>query len=311
MKDVIDVLIVGAGPAGLSAAVYASRAGLSTVVLTGDTAGGLLTTTEKIDNYLGMYGSDGDDMASIFTDHAVKFGADLIAASATRITRKDDDTNGENQSQFVTTVSDNAEGIHEILSRSVIYAAGSTPKKLGVPGEDLSGVSYCATCDGIFFSEQDVAVVGGGETAAEEAMYLSGLANTVNVIVRGDQWRANEPSVEKLKSTENIDIRMGSSIASIREENSTGDFDAGMVSSIVLDDNSVLDVNGVFIAIGQSPNSELASPHSTLLEDGFVKCSNVEGFFIAGDIAISEYRQVAVAVGDGAKAGIDATRYLM
>lgn len=307
--NVIDVLIVGAGPAGLSAAVYASRAGLSTTVLTGDTAGGLLTTTEKIDNYLGMYDSDGDDMADIFTEHAQKFGAELLNASATRIVKTDG--NKDTPERFVTTVSSNASGIHEITSRSVIYAAGSTPKKLGVPGEDLSGVSYCATCDGIFFSDQNVAVVGGGETAAEEALYLSGLANKVNVLVRGDQWRANEPSVEKLKAVENIDIKMSSSIASIREEKSDGSFDEGMVSSVVLDDNSVLDVSGVFVAIGQSPNSELAAPHSTLFEDGFVQCSNVDGFFVAGDISVSEYRQVAVAVGDGAKAGIDATRYLM
>lgn len=305
--DVIDVLIIGSGPAGLSAAVYASRAGLKTRILEGETRGGLLTTTEKIDNYLGMYDTDGMDMAEVFTEHATKFGAEFVAGIATRIAKIEQHMG--DPEYFLTSINNGDPAVNEIKSKTVVYGAGSTPKKLGVIGEDLSGVSYCATCDGMFFAGQDVVIVGGGETAVEEALYMSHLANNVNVLVRSNDWRASQPAVEKLASVENVNIRMNSSIVAIRE--GRDEENSNIVSSVVLDDNSVIDVGGVFIAIGQSPNSEIAAPHTTLFEDGFVKCSDVDGFFVAGDISDAEYRQVAVAVGNGAKAGIDVTRYLM
>lgn len=306
-NDIIDVLIIGSGPAGLSAAIYASRAGLKTQVLEGDTRGGLLTTTEKIDNYLGMHDTEGMDMAGIFTEHAAKFGAEFVPGIANRIVKVDE--TADDAEYFITTVNNGNPALNEIISRTVIYAAGSTPKKLNVIGEDLSGVSYCATCDGMFFADEDVVIVGGGETAVEEALYLSHLARKVHVLVRGHEWRASQPAVEKLAGVRNVSIRMNSSIVAIQEGNE--EHNSGMVSGVVLDDNSVLDVSGVFIAIGQSPNNLIAAPHATLLEDGFIQCSNVKGFFVAGDIAEPEYRQVAVAVGHGAKSGIDATRYLM
>ena len=287
----LDVLIIGSGPAGLSAAIYASRAGLSTAVVTGDTLGGLLTTTEKIDNYIGMFGSSGVELAENFTEHAKKFGAELVRDSVLSISKVD--------GVFETVLS----GGESLVSKTVVFAAGSTPRKLGVPGEGLSGVSYCATCDGMFFEDEDVAVVGGGETAAEDALYLANVASSVTVLVRGDSWRATAPAVEKLVNHPKVNILMNSSISEIIGEDG--------VSGAVINGSTTLDVTGVFVAVGQSPNSGTAESHVDLFEDGFIKCSNVEGFFVAGDIGVPEYRQVAVAVGDGAKAGIDATRFIL
>lgn len=286
----LDVLIVGAGPAGLSAGVYTARAGLNTKIVVGDTMGGLLTTTEKIDNYLGLFGSTGEELAENFKNHAEKFGVEFIEETVESIV--------ESSNSF-TTVLSNGESI---LSKTVIYAAGSTPKKMGIKGDDLC--NYCATCDGVFFDGEKVIVVGGGETAAEDALYLAGICESVDVLVRGDNWRATAPAVQKLVDHEKVNIHMNTSLHEIIDED-------GEVSGAILNNGDKLDVTGVFVAIGQSPNSNVAKEHTVLSEDGFIQCSNVDGFFVAGDISNPEYRQVAVAVGDGAKAGIAATRYVL
>lgn len=286
-----DVIIVGSGPAGLSSAVYTSRAGLKTLILSGTTPGGLLTTTEKIDNYLGLFGVTGDDLADKFLVHAVEFGAIIESENVIEITK-------DNEIFTVKALSGNS-----FESKAVIFAAGSEPKKPGVKGEELEGVSYCATCDGIFFQDEAVAVIGGGETAVEEAIYLSGLAKTVDVLVRGDAFRATAPQVAKLASIENVTIRMNTSVKEVTGEDT--------VEALILHDDSTLAVDGLFVAIGQSPQSHTASNHTTLYDDGFIHKSDVAGFFVAGDISNRNHRQVAVAVGDGARAGIDATGYLL
>lgn len=286
-----DVVIVGSGPAGLSAAIYTSRAGFSTIIVKGDTPGGLVTTTEQIDNYLGMFGVAGMEMADIFLEHSTKFGAEFELEKVSRIV-KDNDI-------FTTFLEDGS----SIVSRAVIFAAGSTPRKLGVKGEEFNGVSYCATCDGMFFEGEAVAVVGGGETAAEDALYLSQLASSVDVFVRS-QWRATDPAIKRLVEKDNVKIHLGENIVEI-----LGD-DSGVVGVRTSLDNE-FDVNGIFVAVGQAPNSSTAENHVTLFEDGFIKNSNVDGFFVGGDISNPEYRQVVVAAGEGAKAGIDATRYLL
>lgn len=298
----LDVLIVGSGPAGLSAAIYTSRAGLTTKILEGPTSGGLVTTTEEIDNYLGLPGMAGMEMAESFKNHAVKFGAEIIRAEVESIISGGSNFKsveaGQNFFQTITT-----DG-RIFNSKTVIFAAGSTPRKLGVPGEHLSGVSYCSTCDGLFFSDDPVVVVGGGETAAEDALYLAGLASSVDVLVRGDEWKASAPAVARLEAHPKVNIHMSTRIEEILEAD-------GEVSGVKLNGNRELAVNGVFVAIGQDPNSVTASPHVTLYEDGFIHKSEVAGFFPTGDIATPEYRQVIVAAGEGAKAGIDATNYLL
>lgn len=290
----IDTVVIGSGPAGLSAAVYTSRAGLETVIVTGDTVGGLLTTTEKVDNYLGLFGTSGIDMAENFVKHAQEFGATLKYDNVTKI-----EQNYETQ-EFYTTLSDGT----ILHSKSVIFAAGSTPRKLGVPGEELTGISYCATCDGIFYEDEKVLLVGGGETAAEDAIYLANIAEDVIVLVRGDKWRATQPAVEKLINHPKVNVLMNTSIEEIIGED-------GNITGAQLNNGKILEATGIFIAVGQKPNSEVAEKHVTLYSNGFIDRSNIDGLFIAGDINNQDDRQVAVAVGDGAKAGIAATRYIL
>lgn len=287
-----DIAIIGSGPAGLSASVYATRAGLSTFVYRGLTAGGLLTTTDQVDNYLGLPGSTGMDMAKTFLDHAEKFGAQFLSGSATRIVQNGDGS---------FTVEDDGDGEPQQY-RAVIFAAGSKPRKLGVPGEDLEGVSWCAVCDGSFSEGEEVIVVGGGESAVEEAVYMSNLASKVTVLVRGKDFRANRPAVESLIAKPNVEVRYETSIEEI-----VGD---GAVEHAKLSDGSELPAYSIFEAIGQVPQSHVATGHAEIFADGFISHSNTEGFFIAGDVADPEYRQVAIAVGDGAKAAIDAIRWI-
>lgn len=289
----LDTLIIGSGPAGLSAAIYTSRAGLATTILTGDTQGGLVTTTEKVDNYLGLYGAEGTEMAENFLEHAVKFGANIESGTVESIHVQD---NGN----FYTRTTDGT----VIESTAVIYAAGSTPRKLSNIDENINGISYCATCDGMFFEDEEVAIVGGGETAAEDALYLAQLCKKVTVLVRGKEWRATEPAVQKLVDQDNVTILMNTIVESAVTNN-------GDLTKITLSNGDFLDITGLFVAIGQQPNSSVAQKHVNIFDDGFIDKSVVPGFFVAGDISNPEYRQVIIAAGDGAKAGIDATRYIL
>lgn len=293
----LDVLIVGSGPAGLSAAIYTSRAGLSTLIVEGSVSGGLVTTTERIDNYLGMPGVEGLDMAKTFKKHALEFGATITRGEVASIVRFP--ASEDSVQHFETELADGT--VHE--SKTVIYAAGSAPRKMGVPGEDLSGVSYCATCDGLFFEGDAVAVVGGGESAAEEALYLAQTSSSVDVLVRGDKWRASQTTVDRLTAHPSVTVHMSSPIDEV-----LGDDE---VSGVRLRDGRELSVKGVFVAVGQIPNSAAAGGHVTLFEDGFIKSSESPGFFATGDIANPAYRQVIVAAGEGAKAGIDATEFIL
>jgi len=288
-----DVLIIGSGPAGYSAAIYTSRAGKSTVIITGKTKGGLITTTGEIDNYLGLPDSSGMEMAKIFESHAKKFGAKQAKGEITSIIKEGDYFISELDSGRI------------IKSKAVIYATGSDPRKLGVPGENSRGVSYCATCDGLMFENERVIVVGGGETAVEDALYLSEICKSVDILVRGSSFRATEPVVQKLISQPNVNAHMITSISEITEKD-------GVVTGVRLAGGGEIEADGVFIAVGQLPNSELAvrCDHVETFENNFIKGSTTEGFFIAGDVTDSNYRQVIIAAGDGAKAGIDATSYL-
>lgn len=286
-----DVLVIGSGPAGLSAAVYTRRAGLSTTVLEGETQGGLVSTTDRIDNYLGLPDTGGMEMAEVFRQHAATLGAELVSDEALSVVKTGDQA-------FETTTSTGV-----IHSRAVIFAGGSKPRKLGVEGEDLSGVSYCAICDGMFFADQPVVVVGGGETAVEEAMFMAQLSTSVDILVRGDTWKASEPAVQKLKDNPKITVHMETSITAINGED--------MVESVHLNTGEQLDVSGVFIAVGQTPSSTVAAPHCSLFEDGFINHSDTDGFFVTGDVSNPDYRQIAIAVGDGARVGIDTAKYLL
>lgn len=286
-----DIAIIGSGPAGLSASVYTTRAGLSTFVYRGKTTGGLLTTTEKVDNYLGLPDTSGSSMAKLFLDHATNLGATLESGSVSNILRNENGT--------FSIKSDRGESEDY---RAVIFAAGSQPRKLNIPGEDLMGVSWCSVCDGTFSEGEEVAVVGGGESAVEEATYMSNIASKVTVLVRGDSFRATEPAVDALLKKSNVEVRYNTSVAQVIGKEA--------VEELELSDGSALPVYSMFEAIGQVPQSSIARDHTVIHADGFIKHSSTEGFFVAGDVADPEYRQVAIAVGDGAKAAIDAIRWL-
>lgn len=282
--------IVGSGPAGLSAALYTLRAGFPTTLFGGPVEGGLVTTTETVDNYLGLPGVGGVELSGIFLKHAESLGAELVHRTVATIEKTSEDF------RILTT---EEEVFH---FDALIFAAGSVPRKLGIPGEDFSGVSWCATCDGAFFKGDPVAVVGGGEAAVEEALYLSSLASSVTVLLRGEKFRATQPAVNNLLSRSNVKARYGVAVESI-----IGD---GQVDGLKLSDGSELPVYGLFEAIGQVPQSHTAQKHTVLFENGYVHREKTEGFFAAGDIRNPEHRQIAVAVGDGARAAMDAIKWL-
>ena len=253
-----------------------------------------MTSTEESDNYLGMPGVSGLDMSEKFLGHSQMFGAQMIDGVVDRIVKRDDGV-------FETHLSDTDEAL---LSRSVVFTAGSEPRKLSVSGSELSGVSYCATCDGMFFADESVAVVGGGESAVEEASYLANLCSRVDVFVRSS-WRASKPAVERLKALANVFVHEGVNVTEIKDSGS------GEVSGVVGTDGVTYPVSGVFVAVGQIPNSHAAAGNVELYSDGFIHRSTTEGFFVAGDVSDPDFRQVAVAVGSGAKAGISATRFIL
>lgn len=294
--SIIDSVVVGSGPAGYSAAIYIARAGYDVKVIEGDTPGGLLITTDVIDNYLGFQNIKGIDLANTFKNHVESIGEKVSFTTGVvkTITKRLDNV-------FEIVLKDNS----VLLSRSVVWAAGSTPRKLGVVGEDLNGVSYCATCDGIFFSDENVVIIGGGDTALEDALYLSNITKKVTVIVRKNKFRGNEVLANKLSQVPNVEIMFEKEVSKINDDGS------GNISSVTLNTGEELDVSGVFIAIGQDPNTKEVIDNVTLYDNGFIKKSNTVGFFVAGDVCDPDYRQVIIAAGDGAKTGINVSKFLV
>ena len=286
-----DVAIVGAGPAGLSASIYSAQANFSTVVFNGGDSGGLLTTTETINNYLGFQNIGGEDLAEAFLNHSRAEGVAHNSGKIIKIEKVDEDWILDTEDGSRTRV------------KAVVYAAGSTPKKLGLPNEDMEGVSYCATCDGMFYEGDNVSVVGGGDAALEEALYLSRIASTVNLLVRSE-IRAKTSLQKLVKDCDNIVVRKGVQVSSIEGS------DDGL-EKVHLSNGEVLDSYGLFIAIGQKPNSLIASQYSELDDNNFITFSKEEGFFVAGDVRNPDHRQVVIAAGDGARAAIDMTNYLL
>lgn len=308
VTDVKDVVIIGSGPAGLSASVYTARAGLETVLVTGPQPGGLVATTGEVDNYLGLPGATGQGLSESFMEHSKKLGVAHISDSALSIEQVPE--NG----LYRTFLEGTGESI---LSKALIYAAGSSPRKLQVEGGDSSLLSYCATCDGAFYEGEKVILVGAGETAFEDALYLSGLAEKVTVLVR-NKISATLPLQEKVRNTPNIEIREGVEISKITEkEKKIGIFTNKVLDTVTLSTGETLskgagDFGGIFIAIGQEPVSALAESFVELSSTGFIKGVKKEfpGFYVAGDLANEDNRQIIIAAGSGAKTAMQAIRYL-
>lgn len=304
----VKTLIIGSGPAGYTAAIYAGRADLKPVLYSGIQPGGQLTTTTIVENFPGYpNGVDGNQMMMDLKEQASRFGADIRDGSISKV----------DFSKRPYHIVDERE--NEILADTVIIATGASAKYLGLADEEKyrgQGVSACATCDGFFYRKRTVAVVGGGDTACEEAMYLAGLAKKVYMIVRKPYLRAAEIMQQRVKEKENIEILFETNTLGLFGEN--GVEGAHLVKRKGESDEEEFDIaiDGFFLAIGHKPNTELFKDYIDLDEQGFVKVipgtasTNVPGVFAAGDVADPVYRQGIVAAGSGAKAAIEADRYL-
>ncbi len=299
-----DVLIVGAGPAGLAAAIYAGRSQLDTLVLDQMMPGGQLLITEEIENYPGFYeGITGFELSEKFRQHAEKFGARIENGKPVESVDLDGDI-------FVVKA-----GGEEFRGKTLIWAAGSTPRKLNVPGEAEfvgRGVSYCAVCDGAFFKDRTVAVVGGGDSALEEALYLTKFAEKVYLIHRRDKFRAVKIIQDRVKRNEKIKPVLNKVVVSINGK----DFvESVTLKDTVTGEESVLPVDGVFIFIGNEPNVAPVAHLVNTTEQGFIITdeemkTKTPGLFAAGDVRHKPLKQVVTAASDGAVAAMSATKYL-
>ena len=304
----VKVLIIGSGPAGYTAAIYASRANLSPVLYEGMQPGGQLTTTTEVENFPGYAdGTTGPAMMEDLKKQAERFGSDIRYGYATEV--------DFSQRPFKVTVDSNK----VIEADSVIIATGATAKYLGLPDEQKyagSGVSACATCDGFFYRNLTVGVVGGGDTATEEALYLAGLAKKVYLIVRRDELRASKVMQDRVLKAENIEVLWKHQTKGLK-----GD---GVVQSAVLYKNKgeaneeevEIAMDGFFLAIGHTPNSGIFKDYLTTDEVGYIATegssskTNIPGVFACGDVMDDQYRQAITAAGSGCKAAMDAERFL-
>ncbi|MFI3305890.1 MAG: thioredoxin-disulfide reductase [Rikenellaceae bacterium] len=302
----VKTLIIGSGPAGFTAAIYLSRANLAPVLYEGIEPGGQLTTTTEIENFPGYPdGVDGTQMMDDLRRQSKRFGADIRSGVVHSL---------DLSSRPFKAVVD---GDHEIEAETVIIATGATAKYLGLPSEMQyrgQGVSACATCDGFFYRKKDVAVVGGGDTAAEEATYLATLCRKVYLVVRKDYLRASKAMQQRVVGMENIEVIFEHNVKMVLG-------DASGVTSVAIESASgeerILDVSGLFLAIGHTPQVGLVRGQLNLDAEGYIATepgtskTSVEGVFAAGDVKDPHYRQAITAAGSGCVAALDCERYLL
>lgn len=304
----IKTLIIGSGPAGYTAAIYAARADMKPVVYTGMEPGGQLTTTTEVDNFPGYpEGVDGPSMMVQLQQQAERFGTEVRIGMATEV-------------QFATE----AGGIHKVVidgskqltANTVIIATGASAKYLGIPSEQRlrgGGVSACAVCDGFFYKGQEVAIVGGGDTAAEEASYLANICSKVTMLVRKDEMRASKAMQHRVESIENIDIRYNTEVDEVLGDQ--------VVEGLRMVNNQTgekeeISITGLFIAIGHKPNTDIFKGQLEMDEVGYIQTkgkstkTTIPGVFACGDAQDKEYRQAVTAAGTGCMAALDAERYL-
>jgi thioredoxin reductase (NADPH) len=304
----VKCLIIGSGPAGYTAVIYASRANLHPVLYTGLQMGGQLTTTTEVDNYPGYPdGITGPAMMEDFKKQAERFGADIRFGIATSV-----DFSGK---PLKVTIDEK----RIIIAEAVIIATGATAKYLGIEAETKytgMGVSACATCDGFFYRGKDVAVVGGGDTAAEEATYLAGLCRKVYLIVRRDVLRASKAMQQRVMNTHNIEILWEHQPVDLFGENGVEGVMLVKKKGTPQEEIVKIMIDGFFLAIGHTPNSDVFKKYLETDQVGYIKTipgttrTNVEGVFAAGDVQDPHYRQAVTAAGSGCMAAIDAERYL-
>jgi thioredoxin reductase (NADPH) len=305
MTEVRELIIVGSGPAGLTAALYAARADLRPIVIEGAEAGGQLMLTTDVENYPGFPdGILGPELMMKFREQAERFGAEFVTADVDRVDLS--------ASPFGAWV-----GSTEYRSESLIISTGASARMLGLPSEARllgHGVSTCATCDGFFFREKDIAVVGGGDSAIEEALFLTKFANEVTVIHRRDELRASKIMQDRAFANPKIAFKWNSVVTDVGGD---GTVDVVRLRDTLTDDASDLDVGGLFVAIGHDPNTKLFEGQVDLDENGYVvlhqagsTATSVEGVFAAGDVADHVFRQAVTAAGTGCMAAIEAERWI-
>ncbi len=303
-NEKVRCLIIGSGPAGYTAAIYAARANLKPILYQGLAPGGQLTTTTEVENFPGYPdGVTGPEMMEDLKKQAVKFGADIRFGIIT----------GVDLSQKPYTII--TEEKQQIKADTVIIATGATARYLGLDSEEKfkgSGVSACATCDGFFYKGQDVAVVGGGDSAAEEALYLSGLCNKVYIIVRKNYLRASKIMQKRVFETSNIEVLFEHTTSEIVGDNAV----SGAILKKKNGEEVKINITGFFVAIGHQPNTEIFKDQIDLDENGYILVkdvttkTNVPGVFACGDVIDTIYKQAITAAASGCKAAIEAERYL-
>ena len=307
MSEKVNCLIIGSGPAGYTAAIYAARANMNPVLYQGIQPGGQLTTTTDVENFPGYPdGVSGPEMMVELQKQAERFGTDIRNGWVTKVDFTD---------KLKLWINDE----HELECNSVIISTGASAKYLGLDSEKKylesgGGVSACAVCDGFFYKNQEVVIVGGGDSACEEAHYLSKLCSKVTMLVRRDEFRASKIMQERVMKTENIEILFNTSTLEVKG-------DGQLVSSILTKNNITGEIKdipatGFFVAIGHKPNTDIFKPYIDMDSTGYIinkpgsTKTNIEGVFVSGDAADNTYRQAITAAGTGCMAALDAERYL-
>jgi len=304
----MNTIIIGSGPAGYTAAIYAARADLNPVIYTGLEPGGQLTTTTEVDNFPGYpQGVDGPTMMNELKEQAERFGTKVEIDFISKV----DFSNDKGGMHKLYTQNGD-----EIKSKTVIISTGASAKYLGLPSEKRligGGVSACAVCDGFFYKNQDVAIVGGGDTAIEEATYLAKICNTVTMLVRKDHFRASKAMQNRLSNYNNIKVLFNHEVIEVMGENVV---DGLKIKNNLTNDLSELEITGLFIAIGHSPNTDIFKGIVDMDDSGYILTdkistkTNIPGVFAAGDVQDKDYRQAITAAGTGCMAALDAERYL-
>jgi thioredoxin reductase (NADPH) len=298
------IIIIGSGPAGLTAALYTARANMEPLVISGNQLGGQISITNEVENYPGFpEGSSGPELVELMQKQAERFGARVLMDEVTEVDFR------QGSPFHIKTHGD------EFEAETVIVTVGASPNRLGIPGEEEligRGVSFCATCDGFFFRDKDVLVIGGGDSAIEEALFLTRFVNRVRVIHRRDKLRAGEALKQRAFKNDKIDFVWDSVLEEIRGD---GKVESALVRNVKNDEIISLETDGVFIFIGHLPNSSFFEGQLTLDENGYLitddrMMTDVPGVFAAGEIQDSVYRQITTSVGQGAAAGMMAERWL-
>lgn len=303
-QKIHDLIIIGSGPAGYTAAVYAARAELAPIVFEGTQFGGALMTTTEVENFPGFQnGIQGPALMDEMREQAMRFGADLRMEDVDAV-------------RLTGDIKEVEAGGEVYRARSVILAMGAAARYLGIDGEQTllgRGVSACATCDGFFFKDQDIAVIGGGDSAMEEATFLTKFAKSVTLIHRRDEFRASKIMLERARNNDKIRFLTNAAVTGVQGENSVTGL---QITDTVTGQVSTIEVTGMFVAIGHDPRSELVRGQIDLDDEGYVEVAgrttytSVPGVFAAGDLVDHTYRQAITAAGSGCSAAIDAERWL-